>query len=142
MSYCTNRLRCDCWARSVNLRNRSIDRTALLKNLLVVQQLVARAQSVDRATIDRSRNEHIYAIDRSSYEFICARSADRAGKALRDLQIVQAWICQSTDRAGKVLLDQPIMQKKFCTFVQEWFRPFDQECAIGHCTGMVSVSLK
>ena len=109
--YCTNRFRCDCWARSVNLRNRSIDRTALLKNLLVVQQLVARARSRNNRSIAQRTYLRDWPIELRVY--LCeisrscrkgfARSTDCAGM---DLPI--DWSCRksfarSTDHAGKVL---------------------------------------
>ena len=67
-------------------------------------------RSTVRATIDRSRNEHVF-----------ARSTDRAGMVLRDRPIVQEWFCV-IDRSCRnmVLRDRPI--------VQEWFCVIDRSC--------------
>ena len=119
-------------ARSTDRAALSTDRAALLKYLLVAQQ------SVDRATIGRSRNNRSIAqqsIDRATI----GRSRNNRSIAqytamnMRDQAIVQEWrvtigrLCRngsarSTDFAGMVMRDRPILQDVFG--------------AIGRCSGV------
>ena len=97
---------------------RSTDRAALLNDQIMINwsrsnRSIAQ-QSVDRATIGRSRND------------IFARMTDCATSIFSRYQrIAQERLCaiyrscrngfaRSTDSAGKVLRAQPIVQEKFC----------------------------
>ena len=103
-------------ARSTDRAALSTDHAALFNYLLVAQQ------SVDRATIGRSRNNRSIAqqsVDRATFGKEHARSTDRRGLALRDRPNVQEWFCaigrlcrngfvRSANCAGMVLRDRPM----------------------------------
>ena len=107
--------------RSTDRAALSTDRAALLKYLLVSQQ------SVDRATIGRSRNNRSItqqSVDRATFGNEHARSTDQVGMARRDRPIVQELFCaigrlcrngyeRAANCAGMVLRDRPIVQELF-----------------------------
>ena len=108
-------------ARSTDRAVLSSDCAALLKYLLVAQQ------SVDRATIGRSRNNRSItqqSVNGAIFGNEHAQSTDCAGMTRRDRPIVQERFCaigrlcrngcaRSADCAGIVRRDRPIVQELF-----------------------------